>query len=213
MAFVEGKVVSKNHPGSAPRAIRKLTASIIQVALTSGASGIGLEIAKLLAEWGGAWAILSIAAVNQQGLDDALKVFKEDKHIATVVDVRDGTQVKNWIEKTVQQFGRLDSGINLAGVARMQAPIIEGTDDDWDFRMGVNGKGVFHCMREQLKHMKSGGSIVSLSTAPFLPRKKKICFDQYVISKVLAGSKLLSGQCCKHPGYGRLREHIDLRRQ
>ncbi|OQU94861.1 hypothetical protein CLAIMM_01152 [Cladophialophora immunda] len=131
------------------------------VALTGGASGIGLETAKLLAERG---AVLSIADVNQQGLDDALKAIKGDKHITTVVDVRDGAQVQNWIVKTVQQFGKLDSGVNLAGVARMQAPITEGTDDDWEFMMGVNGKGVFHCMREQLKHMKSGGSIVNAAS-------------------------------------------------
>jgi NAD(P)-dependent dehydrogenase (short-subunit alcohol dehydrogenase family) len=126
--------------------------------MTGGASGIGLETAKLMAERG---AILSIADVNPSGLEAALKEMKGDKHIATVVDVRDGAQVQRWIEKTVKQFGKLDSGVNLAGVARMQAPITEASDEDWDFMVGVNGKGVFHCMREQLKHIGSGGSIVS----------------------------------------------------
>lgn len=106
-------------------------------------------------------AILSIADVNQKGLDDALAELKGDNHIATVVDVRDGSQVHKWIEKTVQQLGKLDSGVNLAGVARMQAAVTEATDDDWDFMVGVNGKGVFHCMREQLKYIGSGGSVVS----------------------------------------------------
>jgi len=131
------------------------------VALTGGASGIGLETAKLMADRG---AILSIADVNQKGLDAALQELKGDKHIVTVVDVRDGSQVQQWIEKTVKQLGKLDSGVNLAGVARMQAPITEASDDDWDFMVGVNGKGVFHCMKEELKHIGSGGSIVNAAS-------------------------------------------------
>jgi hypothetical protein len=132
----------------------------VQIALTGGASGIGLETAKLLAIRG---AILSIADVNQQGLDDVLKILAgyKNKHIATVVDVRNGSEVDAWIEKTVQQLGKIDSGVNIAGVARLDTPVAQETDDNWDFMMDVNSRGVFHCMRAQLKHMKDGGSIVS----------------------------------------------------
>lgn len=132
--------------------------------LTGGASGIGLETAKLLAERG---AILSISDLNQKGLDEALKQLKGSKHIASVVDVRDGLQVKQWIEKTVRELGRIDGCANVAGAARMPAVITEATDSDWDFMIGVNARGVFNCMREQLKHLQSGAAIVSGST--FVP--------------------------------------------
>ncbi|KAG0648157.1 oxidoreductase [Hyphodiscus hymeniophilus] len=133
------------------------------IALTGGASGIGLETAKLLASRG---AILSIADINQQGLDDAIKVLPggNNKHITTVVDVRKASEVDAWIEKTLQQLGKIDSGVNIAGVARLDTPVAQETDVNWDFMMDVNSRGVFHCMRAQLNHMKDGGSIVNAAS-------------------------------------------------
>jgi len=127
---------------------------------------MGLSISKLLASKG---AVLSLADMNEHGLLKAIECLRgevngalknQQHHIYTCVDVRDSTSVNNWIGRTVEQLGRLDGAVNFAGVAKM-AKVIDETDESWAFQMDVNAKGVFFCLRAQLRHMKKRGSIVS----------------------------------------------------
>ena len=66
----------------------------------------------------------------------------------------------------MDKYGRLDGAANWAGVIRVN-PIVEMTDENWNFVMDVNSTGVFNCIRAQLRVMKDGASIVSeLSKMP-----------------------------------------------
>ncbi|KAK4936660.1 hypothetical protein LTR10_022512 [Elasticomyces elasticus] len=131
------------------------------IAMTGGASGIGLATAKLLASRG---ATLSLCDTNQAGLDDAIKSLSGSKHTSTVVDVTNSKQVNSWIEKTVSDHGKLDGAANMAGIVLKLAQIKEETDETWAKIMDVNSSGVFYCLRAQLNHTKEGGSIVSASS-------------------------------------------------
>lgn len=106
-------------------------------------------------------ALLSLADVNEKGLAETIGLLENSSsHITTQVDVSSSSSVDSWIAKTIEKFGKLDGGANWAGVIRIN-PIVDTTDDEWDFVMGVNAKGVFNCVRAQLRVMKDGGSIVS----------------------------------------------------
>lgn len=135
--------------------------------MTGAASGIGLATAKLLALRG---ALLSIADINSDGLQKALDSLAPnasgEKHIATVVDVASAFAVNSWIKSTLDTFGRLDGAANIAGVSREHFNILRNSlDDDWDFVMGVNGKGTYNCMRAQLNAIVApGGSIVNTAS-------------------------------------------------
>lgn len=132
------------------------------IALTGAASGIGLATARLLASRG---AILSVADVNQAGLEEAVQTFENSsKHLTTVVDVRESSQINNWIENTAQKLGKLDGAANIAGVGPRGKTVADALDEDWDFIMNINGRGVFYCMRAELNNMKDGGSIVNVSS-------------------------------------------------
>lgn len=146
---------------------------------------MGLSIAVLLASHG---AILSLADTNEKGLIRAVNSLEspstqqngvvgvngsklkggdkqqKPQHIYTRVDVRQSASVNDWIEKTVQTFGRLDGAVNFAGIGT-QANVRDETDEGWAFSMEVNARGVFYCIRAQLKHMKEEASIVSLTQA------------------------------------------------
>lgn len=136
------------------------------IAVTGGGSGIGESVATTIRARG---AIVSIADINPSGLERVAAIFGTDgpKYSTTVLDVRDDAAVVAWIDATVKQFGRLDGAANCAGAL---APIqtlatVENTlDEDWDYVMDINLKGVFRCMRAELRNMNDGGSIVNIAS-------------------------------------------------
>lgn len=110
------------------------------VAITGGASGIGLATAKLLASRG---AKVSVADVHQQErLDKAAaeieqSTLNKDNVTVSKCDVRDVAQVATWLKNTVDKFGRLDHVANIAGV--WNAASVEELDEQaWDYVIGVN---------------------------------------------------------------------------
>jgi NAD(P)-dependent dehydrogenase (short-subunit alcohol dehydrogenase family) len=58
----------------------------------------------------------------------------------------------------VGRFGRLDCAVNAAGVEGGEHPLDACTDEEFDVVMGVNVRGLFRCMRAQLRQMYRQGS-------------------------------------------------------
>lgn len=132
------------------------------ITITGAASGIGLALAHLLDSRG---ATLSLADVNIAGLNAVLDSMQGKTHIATVVDVRKSAEVNAWIEKTIKELGRIDGAANVAGVhTGKNSGLADETEEHWDLTMDVNAKGVFLCMRAQLKVMTDGSSIVNAAS-------------------------------------------------
>lgn len=120
---------------------------------------MGLATAKLLASQG---ATIALADINQDNLTAALKSLPyNDQHMITVVDVRKSDVVDAWISSIIQKHNKLDGAVNMAGIITKATPITEMTDEDVEFSLAVNTKGVFNCLRAQLRAMGAGGSIVS----------------------------------------------------
>lgn len=68
-------------------------------------------------------------------------------------DVSDEAQVKALVASAVAKFGRLDYAVNCAGVA-LGGAFAEFPTDSWDKVIGVNERGVFLCMREEIAAME-----------------------------------------------------------
>ncbi|GIJ90600.1 hypothetical protein Asppvi_009561 [Aspergillus pseudoviridinutans] len=132
------------------------------IAITGAASGMGLATAKLLASRG---ATVSLADINETALKTtAESLAGSNKHMYMVVDVRESKSVDAWIQSTVEKLGKLDGAVNMAGVISPAKPITEETDETWDFNFAVNARGIFFCLRAQLRAMSAGGSIVSAAS-------------------------------------------------
>jgi len=137
------------------------------IAVTGAASGIGLATAHYLAARG---ASLSLADIQERQLSEAELSIKTILHpdaklLVNLVDVQNNSQVEQWIERTVAEFGKLDGAANLAGVFVEPSTGIKGLDDKiWDFVLGVNLTGLMYCLRAQLKVISRGGSIVTASS-------------------------------------------------
>jgi NAD(P)-dependent dehydrogenase (short-subunit alcohol dehydrogenase family) len=141
-----------------------------QIALTGAASGIGLATAHVLASRG---AKLALADFNGDGLKkQAADLPNASSHTTTVLDVCDPQAVNDWIAATVSHFGTLNGAANIAGVHRENGRmLIDALDEDYDFVMGVNAKGVFNCLRAELRAMDPSVS----SSAPKPSAQGKGC--------------------------------------
>ncbi|KAM0799275.1 oxidoreductase [Usnea florida] len=135
------------------------------IAITGAASGIGLATARLCAARG---ASISIADIRQEPLDVAVADIQQSysavKIYAKTVDVKNSQEVYDWLDETVIRLGPLTSAANLAGVFKAGKQIADTQDEDWDFVMDVNVKGVFNCIRAQLQRMDKDASIVNASS-------------------------------------------------
>jgi NAD(P)-dependent dehydrogenase (short-subunit alcohol dehydrogenase family) len=78
--------------------------------------------------------------------------------LALGCDVSDEEQVAAVVEKTVSEFGRLDAAFNNAGVMAKIAPTAESTLEEWERVIGTNLRGVWACMKYELRQMQKQGS-------------------------------------------------------
>ena len=132
--------------------------------ITGGNAGVGKEIAKLFASEG---AKVVISARRQQVLEETAKEIEEAGGTVLCVptDISKVDDVKNLVSKTVETFGQLDILINNAGVLDKGLNAIDQIDyDDLNRVIDINQKGTMYCMSEALKVMKSGASIVNISS-------------------------------------------------
>jgi 3-oxoacyl-[acyl-carrier protein] reductase len=136
-----------------------------QVALVTGGSrGIGAAIAKRLAADGAAIAITY--AKDSKAASAVVEAIKREggNAVAIQADVADVDAVNAAVEKTVSTFGRLDVLVNNAGTA-IPKTFEETTLAEMNRVIDINVRGTLVATQAALKHMKSGGRIISIGSA------------------------------------------------
>ena len=129
-----------------------------KVALVTGAaSGMGLATAQAFAEAGAA-VVLADFREDVVKAEAQKLVAAGHKVIAVRCDVSDEKQVEQMVARTVSEFGRLDAAFNNAGVMARIAPTADSTREDWDRVIGINLRGVWSCMKYELRQMERQGS-------------------------------------------------------
>jgi NAD(P)-dependent dehydrogenase (short-subunit alcohol dehydrogenase family) len=137
-----------------------------KVALITGAlSGIGRASAFILARDGYAVAVSGRREDAGIALQKELEA-KGAKAIFMPVDVHFEDQIRNFVDKTVQRFGRLDAAINCAGVDGSSLELVNETEDSIDETLNVNIRGTIFAMKHQLRVMipQRSGAIVNCSS-------------------------------------------------
>lgn len=134
------------------------------VLITGGSTGIGAEVARLLASRG---AQVAIAARRKDKLEEVVAEITAQGGIAKgyTLDVTDKHQVEAVVAAIVVDFGKLDVLINNAGLMPIR-PMSEVNTDEWDAMIDVNFKGTLYGIAAALPRFlaQESGHIINLSS-------------------------------------------------
>jgi NAD(P)-dependent dehydrogenase (short-subunit alcohol dehydrogenase family) len=129
-----------------------------KVVLVVGASaGIGVEAARVLAADG---AKLMLVARTEEPLAKLAAELGAAYHVG---DVSKASDVVAFVQATVDRYGKLDGAFNNAAMGQA-GRLDEVPEEEFDRIMAVNVKGTWLCLREEVKAMTGGGSIVNVSS-------------------------------------------------
>ncbi|KAB7672076.1 SDR family NAD(P)-dependent oxidoreductase [Bacillus sp. B1-b2] len=138
------------------------------VIVTGGGTGVGRATAIKLASEGA-----KVVINYSQSEKEAFHVVTEIKElggeaIAYKANVAIEKEVYDLVSHTVQTFGSVDGLVNNASItAQIAMDNLEAvTDEVWDSLFNVNVKGMFHCVKAVVPHMKNqqSGAIVNLGS-------------------------------------------------
>lgn len=155
-----------------------------KVAVIVGASsGIGVQVAKALANEGANVAILA------RRYDKLKEVAKEIetlgvKALPVKCDVTSEEEVKNAVNSIIKKYGKIDILFNNAGVASM-ADVDSLDENEWNRVMDTNVKGIFLMTKYVVPYMKNNhyGKIINTSSVMSSVAAKAAPLHAYEASK------------------------------
>ena len=134
------------------------------VMITGAASGFGALLASELAAMGARVALGDLNVDALERVAAPLRAAGADV-IAQRCDVRVEAEVAALVQAAAERFGRLDVGINNAGIAPPMKALIDTDEADLDLSFAVNAKGVFFGMKHQIRQMLAQRSGLILNVA------------------------------------------------
>lgn len=149
--------------------------------ITGGAGEIGKVTAKLFLEEG---AKVVLVDLSKDALDETKEELEPIGEVHTIqADVTKEPDVANYVEQTVEKYGKIDVFFNNAGIEGKVAPIIEQSVENLDNVLSVNIKGVFLGLKHVLRVMKNQGygSVINTSSVSGLHGSPHI--SPYITSK------------------------------
>lgn len=133
--------------------------------VTGGSRGIGLAIARCLADDG---ASVVVSGRDAARLEAAARELEAGGAavLAVAADAGRREDVERLVDAARERFGRLDVVVSNAGITRDQL-LVRMKDDDWDRVLETNLRGVFLMTRAAAKVMmrQRSGRIITISSA------------------------------------------------
>jgi len=161
--------------------------------ITGAASGLGKAAALLFAEEG---ANIAVADLNEQGAEEVCEEIRRSggKSMALAVDVTSREQVERMVRTCVDEFGRIDTVLHCAGIARWKhqwlddrwRPMEELEEEDWDKIIEINLKGTFLVDQKvgiQMIKQRKGSIINVASLSGVVANKGLLGHGAYCASK------------------------------
>jgi NAD(P)-dependent dehydrogenase (short-subunit alcohol dehydrogenase family) len=172
-----------------------------KVALVTGAGqGIGRAVALALAAAGATVAITDLSS-NQSAAEEVRDLIIKAAGSARVypIDVRDVAGIGRTVDQVVTDLGRIDVLVNNAGVQAKRSAL-DVTEEEWDWTLDTNLKGMFFSAQAAARHMipQGSGRIINFSSvlaAAAMPDR-----SAYAASKggVAAMTRALAAEWASH---------------
>lgn len=136
-----------------------------KVALITGAdSGIGRAVAIAYAREG-ADVVIGYLNEDEDAEDTAEWVRKAGRKVLTVAgDVADPAHCRELVQRTVEEFGRIDVLVNNAAYQMTHETVEEVSDEEWEHTFATNISAMFYLVKAALPHMPEGSSIIGSSS-------------------------------------------------
>ncbi len=134
--------------------------------VTGGTSGIGRGAAVLFAKAGTKVVVAGRREVEGKETIDLVRAAGGDG-LFVKTDVSQAAEVDALVQKTLEKFGRLDIAFNNAGIEGSWISIAEQSEENWDRTIDINLKGVWLCLKYEIKQMLKqggGGAIVNMAS-------------------------------------------------
>jgi NAD(P)-dependent dehydrogenase (short-subunit alcohol dehydrogenase family) len=131
--------------------------------VTGGSSGIGRATAQIFAREG---AKVVVADVVVEGGEETVRLINAagGEAIFVKTDVAQSADVEAMVKKAVETYGRLDCAFNNAGIEGALQPTSEYDESVRDRVLSINLRGLWLCMKAELRQMLSQGGIFRWTT-------------------------------------------------
>jgi NAD(P)-dependent dehydrogenase (short-subunit alcohol dehydrogenase family) len=133
--------------------------------ITGAARGLGRACALRLASEGAEVVISDLDAESCKTVVEEIE-GQGRRALAVAADVSDAGAVTGLIARAVSEFGRIDCAVNNAGIGPTAALLADYDDAMWDRIFSVNARGVYLCLKHELRSMLAagGGSVVNIAS-------------------------------------------------
>lgn len=170
-----------------------------KVALVSGASqGMGRAIALGFAREG---ANVSICARGEASLREASETIRKEtggEVLASVADMAKAEDIRRFVAKTVEHFGRLDIVVVNAG-GPPPGEFMKFTDEDWEKAFGLSFLSAMRLTREAVPHMRKagGGRVINITSTSVKEPIAGLVLSNAIRSGVIGLAKTLSRELAR----------------
>jgi NAD(P)-dependent dehydrogenase (short-subunit alcohol dehydrogenase family) len=162
------------------------------VVINGANTGIGKAVAMKCAKEG---ANVILAVRNREKVEILQKQIKKISRKVVVIemDVTKKETIKSLINESKKEFDQIHVFFNNAGVSTMNQ-VIDISEEEWDYNMNVNLKGVFLCCQQQALFLIKQGHGKIINNASMAGKRGASYLAHYAASKygVIGFSKSLA---------------------
>ena len=135
----------RDYDETSPNIARLFDLSDRVALITGGASGLGRAIGLGFARFGADVAVVDLSPDRAGSAADEIRRLGRRAEALTA-DVTDWQQVEAMVVRARELFGRIDVCVNSAG-GNIRGPILEMSPEQWQWVLGLNLTGTWHCAR------------------------------------------------------------------
>src|SRR5437763_755841 len=143
--------------------------------ITGGDSGIGRAVAVLFAREGANVAIVYLPVEDEDANETRRAVEAEGMQCKLIPgDVRQPRFCQDAVNRTLEEFRRLDILVNNAAYQNAQESIDELSEEQWDNTFRTNIYGYFYMANAAMPHLKPGSAIINTGSITGLEGSKQL---------------------------------------